>query len=111
MDGSSDYLAGLAAEMRAFTEARDWGRFHAPKNLAMALAGEAGELVAEFQWLTAEGSERAALTPEQVAAIEAELADVLIYLVQLADRLGTDLPAAVAAKMALNARRFPTIDG
>jgi len=107
MDGPSNYLAELAAEMKTFTESRGWSGYHTPKNLAMALAGEAGELVAEFQWLTAEECEREALAPEHLAAIEAEMADVLIYLVQLAGRLGTSLPDAVAAKMAINAERFP----
>lgn len=93
--------------MREFTAARGWTGYHAPKNLAMALVGEAGELASEFQWLTPDGSERAALSPERLAAIESEMADVLIYLVQLADRLGTDLPAAVATKMERNAERFP----
>ncbi len=111
MNGTPDSLAALTAQMRDFTETRGWRGFHTPKNLAMALAGEAGELVAEFQWLTAEESERDALAPEHLAAIEAEMADVLIYLVQLADRLGTDLPQAAATKMAANAGRFPPAAG
>lgn len=96
----------LANELRDFAEERDWGRFHSPKNLAMALAGEAGELVAEFQWLTETGSHRGSLTEDQVRAIEMEIADVQIYLIRLADVLGVDVPAAVRAKMKLNESRF-----
>lgn len=99
-------FADLANELRDFAEERDWGRFHSPKNLAMALAGEAGELVAEFQWLTEAGSYRASLTEDQVSAIEMEIADVQIYLIRLADVLGVDVPAAVRAKMKLNEGRF-----
>ena len=73
----------------------------------MALAGEAGELVAEFQWLTSDESERDQLSHEKLAAIESEMADVLIYLVQLADRLGCDLAEIATAKMEKNAVRFP----
>jgi NTP pyrophosphatase (non-canonical NTP hydrolase) len=76
----------------------------------MALAGEAGELVAEFQWLTPEQSLRQAMSPEKLAAVESEMADVLIYLVQLAGVLEVDLPNAVEAKMAVNAARFPVPD-
>ncbi len=107
MNGDAEFLNSLTEHMRAFSDERDWQRLQTPKNLAMALAGEAGELVAEFQWLTPEESERANLSPERLDDIEAEMADVLIYLVQLADRLGTDLPEAVRAKMARNAIRFP----
>jgi NTP pyrophosphatase (non-canonical NTP hydrolase) len=99
------WLAGLAGELQAFADERDWNRFHSPKNLAMALAAEAGELLEEFQWLTED--ESAAPDPERRARIEAELADVQIYLVRLADRLGTDLPAAVSAKIEENRRKYP----
>ena len=75
----------LQARLRAFAQARDWGQFHSPKNLAMALVVEAGELVEQFQWLTEQQS--AQLTAEQLAAVRHELADVLIYLVRLADVL------------------------
>lgn len=108
-DRGDGYLEELAVSMRRFCEARGWSDLHTPKNLAMALAGEAGELAAEFQWLTPDGSERGALSSEQVVAIESEMADVLIYLVQLADRLGTSLPEAVATKMVANETRFPPL--
>ncbi len=93
--------------MRAFIAERGWSDYHTPKNLAMALAGEAGELVAEFQWLTPEQSLPDQMSPELREAIEFEMADVLIYLVVLADQMGTSLPDAVRAKMAKNVVRFP----
>jgi NTP pyrophosphatase (non-canonical NTP hydrolase) len=100
-----DELAGLRDRLREFASQRDWQQFHTPKNLAMALIGEAAEVVEHFQWLTPEQS--AALTPEQRAAIELELADVLLYLVMLADRLGVDLGAAARRKIAINGEKYP----
>ena len=99
-------FADLTAQIRAFADARNWEKFHTPKNLSMAVAGEAGELVAEFQWLTSEESTLASLTPEQLQAIKLEIADVQIYLLRLADVLNLDIPAAVIEKMAINERRF-----
>jgi NTP pyrophosphatase (non-canonical NTP hydrolase) len=96
----------LAYELREFAKARNWEKFHTPKNLAMALAGEAGELVAEFQWLTSAESERSSLTDEQRLAIELEIADVQIYLIRLADVLGIEIPAAVRKKIEINESRF-----
>ena len=95
----------LQARLRSFAQARDWGQFHSPKNLAMALVAEAGELVEQFQWLTE--AESAALPPERLAAVRHELADVLIYLVRLGDVLGVDLLAAAGDKVALNEARYP----
>lgn len=102
---NEDWLADLALRLREFAAERDWEQFHSPKNLAMALTVEAAELLEEFQWLT----EPESLTPDPArrARIEAELADVLIYLVRLADRLDVDLPEAVAAKIELNRQRYP----
>ncbi len=100
-----DSLALLGARLRTFAAARDWQQFNCPKNLAMALTGEAGELAAEFQWLTLAQSE--APEPERLARIQAECADVLIYLVQLADRLGFDLIDAANAKIDRNDARYP----
>jgi dCTP diphosphatase len=99
-------FADLTARIRAFADARNWEKFHTPKNLSMAVAGEAGELVAEFQWLTSEESTLASLTPEQLQAIKLEIADVQIYLLRLADVLKIDIPAAVIEKMAINESRF-----
>lgn len=100
-----DWLASLAVELERFAAERDWQRFHTPKNLAMALAAEAGELLQEFQWLTPD--ESAAPGAARRARIEAEMADVLIYLVRLADRLEVDLPSAAAAKIEANRQRYP----
>ncbi|HEV2374507.1 MAG TPA: nucleotide pyrophosphohydrolase [Streptosporangiaceae bacterium] len=93
--------------LRAFARARDWERYHTPKNLAMALAGEAGELVACFQWLTPSESESIMNDPLEAEAVESELADVLQYLIRLADVLGVDLAEAVRKKAQINEKRFP----
>lgn len=98
-------LPALARRLREFAAERDWEQFHSPKNLAMALVGEAGELAAEFQWMTEEQSK--APDPAQLERIRAEVADVLIYLVRLSDKLGVDLIAAAHEKMELNASRYP----
>lgn len=102
MDDSVDQLAQA---LRHFAHERDWDQFHAPKNLASALIVEAGELLEHFQWLSEEQSRR--LPPERLAAVAAEMADVLLYLVRLADVLGADLIAAAQTKMALNEQRYP----
>ena len=98
-------LEELAALIRAFASERDWDQFHTPKNLAMGVAIEAAELMEEFHWLTAEESR--ALAPERLAAVKHEIADVLVYLVLLADKLGVDLMAAAAEKVAINAAKYP----
>ncbi|MET0133871.1 MAG: nucleotide pyrophosphohydrolase [Kibdelosporangium sp.] len=101
-------LAEITDRLREFAAARDWEQYHTPKNLVMALSGEVGELTALFQWLTPEQSRSAMLDdPGQAARIEDELADVLLYLVQLAEVLGVDLVAAGQAKIDRNERRFP----
>ena len=98
-----DVLTNL---LRDFAKARDWEKFHTPKNLAMALAGEAGELVAEFQWLTPAESQVGVLTDEKLKAISLEMADVQIYLLRLADVLEINLPQAVRSKIEINENRF-----
>lgn len=100
-----DSLAQLTQRLRAFAKARDWEQFHSPKNLAMALVAEAGELVEIFQWLSERQS--AALTGEQRAGAAHEMADVLLYLVRLADRLDVDLISAAEQKLEINARKYP----
>lgn len=103
--GSKEGLEALRDALRAFAAERDWDQFHTPKNLAAALSVEAAELLEPFQWLTAEESAR--LTPEQLAAVREEMADVLLYLVRLADRLDVDLIAAARDKMRANALKYP----
>jgi NTP pyrophosphatase (non-canonical NTP hydrolase) len=97
----------LADRVRVFAEERDWQRFHTPKNVAMALAGEVGELLAELQWLTPEESARVMADPEAGARVRAEIGDVMIYLVRLADVLGIDLVQAAIDKLADSERRYP----
>lgn len=99
-------IQSLAAEIRKFADARDWEQFHTPKNLSMAVAGEAGELVAEFQWLTAQQSMRSNMTPDKLKDVELEIADVAIYLIRLADVLGIDVSEAVRKKLVINESRF-----
>lgn len=100
-----DALLELRDALRLFAAERDWEKFHTPKNLAMALAGEAGEVIEHFQWLSAE--ESAALPAVRREAVAMELADVMLYLVRLADVLDIDLAAAARRKLALNAERYP----
>jgi len=96
----------LTQEIREFADARDWQKFHTPKNLAMAIAGEAGELAAEFQWLTPEESMENSLSRDQRKAIELEIADVQIYLLRLADVLNVNIPEVVREKIQINNDRF-----
>jgi NTP pyrophosphatase (non-canonical NTP hydrolase) len=98
-------LDQLKQRLRAFAAARDWEQFHTPKNLAMALVAEAAEVVEHFQWLTA--AESQALDADSRAEVALELADVLLYLVMLADRLEVDLGEAARRKITLNEKRFP----
>jgi NTP pyrophosphatase (non-canonical NTP hydrolase) len=102
---SADRLAELQRRLAEFAAARDWDRFHSPKNLAMALSVEAAELVEELQWLTEEQSR--ALEPERHERVRLEAADVLIYLLRLADKLAIDLLRAADDKIALNERKYP----
>ncbi|THF66238.1 nucleotide pyrophosphohydrolase [Pseudothauera nasutitermitis] len=102
---TDDSLTELRDVLRAFAAERQWEVFHTPKNLAMALSGEAGEVIEHFQWLTAEQS--AALPDDTREAVALELADVLLYLVRLADVLEIDLAGAARRKLEINARRYP----
>ncbi len=98
-------LDDLKERLRGFTATRQWAEFHTPKNLAMALVVEAAEVVEHFQWLTAVESEK--LDPARRAEVALELADVLLYLLMLADKLGIDLADAARRKIDLNEKRFP----
>ena len=102
---NSDSLTQLSTQLAAFADARDWNQFHNPKNLAMALAGEAGELVEHFQWLTFdEAANLPRATREEVAL---ECADVLLFLLRLCDKLDIDLVQAARKKMGINAKKYP----
>jgi len=107
-DGADPTLPELAARLAEFARERDWDQFHSPKNLAMALAGEVGEVLEHFQWLT-EGQSRD-LPPDVRDAVALELADVLLYLVRLADQVDVDLGAAAVRKIELNAAKYPADD-
>ncbi len=98
-------LAILRERLRTFAAERDWGQFHSPKNLAMALSAEAGELLEVFQWLTEAQSRD--LPPDAQAAASEEIADVLLYLIRLSDELGIDPIAAADRKLLANAQKYP----
>ncbi|MBU1737115.1 MAG: nucleotide pyrophosphohydrolase [Proteobacteria bacterium] len=97
----------LLQELIKFREERDWGRFHSPKNLAMALMVEAGELTEHFQWLTQEQSQN--LPDEKKALVKDEIGDVFIYLLNLADRLGIDPLQAARDKLEKNREKYPAL--
>jgi NTP pyrophosphatase (non-canonical NTP hydrolase) len=101
----TDSLDDLNRRLLAFARERDWEQFHSPKNLAMALAGEAGELLEHFQWLTEQQS--AALAADKKREVALEMADILIYLIRLSERLNLDLIAAAYEKVAINEARYP----
>ncbi|MBK1722481.1 nucleotide pyrophosphohydrolase [Thiocystis violacea] len=101
----SDSLAQLNARLLRFARERDWEQFHSPKNLAMALAGEAGELLEHFQWLSE--AQSAALDDAKKREVAHELADILSYLLRLSERLDIDLIAAAEEKIAINEQRYP----
>lgn len=98
-------LGALRAQVRAFNEDRDWGRYHSPRNLAMALSVEAGELLELYLWCEDGGPQPAVASREPKVA--EELADVLICLMNLAEHAGVDLSAAVEAKLKKNAEKYP----
>jgi dCTP diphosphatase len=100
-------LEKILAHQRTFVRDRDWEKFHTPKNLAMALSGEAGELVELFQWLTAEESTQITQNPDKATALRHELADVFFYLLRLTDHFGIDLEAALWEKFEQNAKKYP----
>ena len=98
-------LEQLSRRLRRFAQERDWEQFHSPKNLSMALIGECGELVEHFQWLTEEQSHD--LPDDKRVEVELEMADIQIYLLRLAERLGVDLLGAVERKIAINEHKYP----
>jgi len=102
--GSTE-LNHIKQQLRDFAEARDWNQFHSPKNLTMALSVEAAELLEHFQWLSEDQS--CNLPPEKLAEVEAEMADVFIYLIRLADKLDIDLMVAAISKIEVNEEKYP----
>jgi NTP pyrophosphatase (non-canonical NTP hydrolase) len=104
---SSTTLAEIKTRVLAFARERDWEQFHAPKNLSMALAAEAGELMEHFLWATPEASRTIAQDAAKRRKIEEELADVVIYALEFANMTGIDVAAAIETKMAANAAKYP----
>lgn len=100
-------LGELKEKVLAFARERDWEQFHSPKNLSMALAAEAGELMEHFLWIDSEASRRTAAETRLQKAIEEELADVVIYALEFANQANVDLAAAIEAKMEQNAVKYP----
>jgi NTP pyrophosphatase (non-canonical NTP hydrolase) len=98
-------LARLRDLVRVFVDERDWDQFHTPKNLSAALSVEAAELLEHFQWLQHGRADE--LGPDKLVQVRHEMADVLVYLVRLADKLDVDLMAAVQEKMVLNRAKYP----
>jgi len=103
----STTFAELKSRVLAFARERDWEQFHAPKNLSMALAAEAGELMEHFLWSTSEASRMIARDPAKRQKIEEELADVIIYALEFANMTGINVAAVIETKMAANAKKYP----
>lgn len=106
MTAETDFAAVLD-DIRAFVHERDWERFHDPKNLAMAVASEAGELVAELRWVASEQADAYARREDVRPRLEAEAADVAITLLMFCDRTGIDLVAAMRHKLVQNRAKYP----
>ncbi len=100
-------VAELRRRVADFVAARDWEKFHAPKNISMALAIEAAELMEHFQWITAEASRQVGADRDKLAAVGEEMADVLCYLLALANELDVDLAETLQAKMVKNEQKYP----
>ncbi len=107
MSDTSTTITELKQLVHDFVEERDWQQFHSPKNLSMALAIEAAELMEHFQWITAQASRQVGADRDKLAAIGEELADVFAYGLALADVLGVDLADTIRAKMVKNAEKYP----
>ncbi|RIK88343.1 MAG: NTP pyrophosphohydrolase [Planctomycetota bacterium] len=107
MSDAATTVDELRQVIRQFVEERDWRQFHAPKNISMALAIEAAELMEHFQWIDAEASRALASDPAKLAPIAEELADVIGYSLALANELGIDVSDAIRAKMAKNRQKYP----
>lgn len=101
----SEFISDVRERLRRFAADRDWDQFHSPKNLAIALSVEAAELLEHFQWISEQQS--AALPARTLSSVGEELADILIYLIRLADKLDVDLVQATHAKIELNEKKYP----
>ncbi len=104
---STTCVAELKSRVLAFVRERDWEQFHAPKNLSMALAAEAAELMEHFLWATPQESQALAQDPARRAKIAEELADIVIYALDFANMTGLDVAGAIESKMAANAAKYP----
>lgn len=100
-------LESIKLKLRKFADDRDWDQFHSPKNLSMALIAEAAELIEHFQWLTEEQSHN--LKDDKLKAVEEEIADIQIYLIRIADKLGIDLINAAKKKIDINEKKYPAL--
>ena len=100
-------LPDIQQKLRKFAEDRNWDQFHSPKNLSMALAAEAAELLEIFQWLTEEQSKDIVNSEKEITQVKEEIADVFIYLVRLADKLNIDIEKEILVKIALNEKKYP----
>lgn len=107
MTDTKTTVAELRERVMAFAREREWEQFHSPKNLSMALAAEAGELMEPFLWAESSVSLAVVNDPKKRPAIEAELADVVVYALEFANICGIDLAAAIETKMAANAKKYP----
>jgi dCTP diphosphatase len=103
-------LADIREELRAFVAERDWGQFHDPKNLAMLLGSEVGELLAEYRWVSSDQADAVSSEPAARARIAAEIGDVGIALILLCDRIGLDLVTAMREKLARNRVKYPVAE-
>jgi dCTP diphosphatase len=110
MSDQNTTIAELRHRVRQFVDARDWQRFHSPKNLSMALAIEAAELMEHFQWITTDASRVIGQRPEKLAEVREELADVLCYTLALANELEIDVTTALRDKMVKNERKYPAAE-
>lgn len=97
----------IKSDLRKFAEERDWEQFHSPKNLAMALSGEVGELSEIFQWLTEDQSDKENISDEDLAKVREEVADILLYIIRLSDKLDIDLEQALFDKLKINKEKYP----
>jgi dCTP diphosphatase len=100
-------IEDIRQRLAQFAEARNWEQFHSPKNLSMALAAEAAELLEIFQWLTDEQSQEIIKDEKEMTLVRQEIADVMICLVRLADKLGVDIEKAVMEKIGVNEKKYP----